>query len=212
VYEIQEKHGRVATSALAAKLGFAPASITGMVKKLADMNLVTYEKYQGVKLTEAGSKLALEVIRHHRLVELYLHEALGVPWDQVHAEAEKWEHVLSEDLEDRIDAALGFPTTDPHGSPIPRRDGTIARPERIPLIEMEAGQTALVAEVSDEDPAMLRYIGTLGLYPEVGIRVTEVGPFEGPITVETEHKSHIVGRKVAKQIMVKEVTDEIIGT
>src|SRR5437867_7774832 len=119
IYELQHEQGRVATTLLADRLGVAPASVTGMIKKLAGMHLVTHEPYQGVVLTEAGERIALEVIRHHRLIERYLAEALGVPWDEVHEEAEKWEHVLSEEMEERIDAMLGHPTTDPHGTPIP---------------------------------------------------------------------------------------------
>jgi DtxR family Mn-dependent transcriptional regulator len=118
----------VATTVLAEQLGVAPASVTGMIKKLAGMDLVAYEPYQGVVLTQTGRKIALDVIRHHRLIELFLTETLDVPWDQVHAEAHKIEHVLSQDLLDRIDAALGHPTTDPHGAPIPTREGTIAFP------------------------------------------------------------------------------------
>src|SRR5918912_2318913 len=125
IYEIQREQGKVATTVLAERLGIAPASVTGMVKKLAGLHLVAHEPYQGVVLTEAGEKIALEVIRHHRLIERYLAEALAVPWDKVHEEAEKWEHVLSEDMEDRIDALLGHPTTDPHGAPIPARNGTL---------------------------------------------------------------------------------------
>src|SRR3990172_692831 len=122
IYELQAGQKQVSTTALSERLAVAPASVTGMVKKLAALKLVDHQPYQGVTLKPAGEKIALEVVRHHRLVESYLSEALGVPWDQVHAEADKWEHVLSEDMEDRIDALLGHPTTDPHGAPIPGRE------------------------------------------------------------------------------------------
>ncbi|HEY5595983.1 MAG TPA: metal-dependent transcriptional regulator, partial [Candidatus Bipolaricaulota bacterium] len=147
ICELQQRDGKVSTTALAEQLGVSPASVTGMVKKLAEMKLVGHEPYQGVALTKAGSKIALEVIRHHRLVELYLAEALGVPWDQVHEEAEKWEHVLSEELEERIDQALGHPTTDPHGAPIPSRDGKVVRRSSVRLTSLKPGQLAQVVEV-----------------------------------------------------------------
>ena len=146
----------VSTSALAERLGVTSASVTGMVKKLAEMNLVSHEPYRGVTLAEAGRRIALEVIRHHRLVERYLHDALGVPWDRVHAEAEKIEHVLSEDLEARMDAALGHPTTDPHGAPIPTLDLVLDEPDVTPLAALKAGQRGTVAEVSDHDADLLR--------------------------------------------------------
>lgn len=205
IFEIQREQGRVATTVLAERLGNSPASVTGMVKKLAGLNLVQHEPYQGVLLTPAGEKIALEVIRHHRLIERYLAEALGVPWDKVHEEAEKWEHVLSEDLEDRIDALLGYPTTDPHGAPIPGRDGTIAPPYTNRLVDLQSGQTATVAEVSDHDPAMLRYFGELGLRPGVDLLVVAVAPFGGPITVRLDAVEHTLGREAAGYIAVRDV-------
>src|SRR3990170_1231696 len=147
IYEIQKEKGKVSTNALSEKLGVAPASVTSMIKKLSEKKLLTHKRYQGVKLTQSGSKIALEVIRHHRLVELYLAEALGVPWDQVHEEAEKWEHVLSEELEERMDQALGHPTTDPHGAPIPSRDGKVVRRSSVRLTSLKPGQLAQVVEV-----------------------------------------------------------------
>jgi DtxR family Mn-dependent transcriptional regulator len=176
-----------------------------MIKKLADMRLVVYQPYQGVVLTEAGQKIALEVIRHHRLVELFLAEALGVPWDQVHAEAHKIEHVLSEDLVERIDAALGHPTTDPHGAPIPARDGSIEQPDVIRLGDLQPGQSATVAEVSDRDPALLRYLGGLGLYPQAGVSVLDLAPFHGPITVRVGGVEYALGHEVADRIFVTNV-------
>jgi len=206
IYEIQKEKGKVATTVLAKYLAIAPASATGMIKKLSEMNLVTHQKYQGVKLTTAGEKIALEVIRHHRLIELFLAEALGVPWDKVHQEAEKWEHVLSEEMEDRIDELLGFPTFDPHGAPIPRRNGDMGKKATLRLSDMQIGQSARIAEVSDLDPELLRYVGKLGLFPETEIQVTNIAPFEGPLEVLINEEEHTVGRKAANYILVKDVS------
>ena len=164
IYDIQKEMCKVSTNSLSEKLNVAPASVTSMIKKLSLKKLLTHKRYQGVKLTKAGQRIALEVIRHHRLIELYLQEALGVPWDLVHDEAEKWEHVISEDLEERIDKKLGYPISDPHGSPIPKRDGTVIELDSIPLTDLKPGQTGDVAKVSDHDPKLLRYIGDMGLY------------------------------------------------
>jgi DtxR family Mn-dependent transcriptional regulator len=205
IYEIQREKGKVSTNALSEKLGVAPASVTSMIKKLSEKKLLTHKRYQGVKLTQSGQKIALEVIRHHRLIELYLAEALGVPWDQVHEEAEKWEHVLSEDLEDRMDAALGHPTRDPHGSPIPSRDGTIIELDSIPLADMRPGQYGEVAEVSDHDPNLLRYIGKMGLYPKTKVKVVSVEPFSGPITLKVGDARHVLGAEAAQYVFITDV-------
>ena len=205
IYEIQSQQGKVATTVLAERMGVAPASVTGMIKKLADMRLVLYERYQGVTLTETGQKIALEVIRHHRLVELYLAEALGVPWDQVHDEAEKWEHVLSEDLEDRMDEALGYPTIDPHGAPIPTRDGYVDAVPNLCLIDLLPGQTAIIAEVSDHNADMLRQLGERGLYPATSILVldsTETG-----MTLRRNGEEHLVELETATHVFVRDVQD-----
>jgi DtxR family transcriptional regulator, Mn-dependent transcriptional regulator len=208
IYKLQEEQGKVTTTGLAELLGVTPASATGMIKKLAEMNLVSYEPYQGVSLTEAGRKIALEVVRHHRLVELYLAEALGVPWDQVHAEAEKWEHILSEDLEDRMDALLGHPTADPHGAPIPNRDGTIMQINSDRLVNMHRGQSAVVAEVSDHDPELLRYLGSLNIYPQTEFSVVDVAPFNGPVTICVGDAVHALGREVVSHIFVTLLDDD----
>lgn len=205
IYEIQRERGKVATTMLAARLSIAPASASGMIKKLSEMNLVTHEKYQGVRLTSSGEKIALEVIRHHRLIELFLAEALGVPWDKVHEEAEKWEHVLSEEMEDRIDELLGFPTSDPHGAPIPKRNGEIHNKASTRLSDLQVGQKATIAEVSDFDSELLRYLGDLGLYPETEISITSIAPFEGPFEIEVGDQKHTIGRKAASYILVKNV-------
>ncbi|WP_412070519.1 metal-dependent transcriptional regulator [Rubrivirga sp. IMCC43871] len=174
IYALGRSGEAVLTSALADRLGVAPASVTGMIKKLAASGLVVHEKYQGARLTEAGRLVAVETIRHHRLIETYLHRALGVPWDQLHDEAEALEHVLSEDLEARMDAALGHPTHDPHGAPIPSPDLVLSERDLLPLARLDPGQVATVARVSDHDAALLRAVGAAGLYPGVRFRLDAV--------------------------------------
>ena len=212
IYKLQSSQSMVVTSALADHLKVNPASATGMIKKLADSNLVSYERYQGVKLTPPGEKIALEVIRHHRLIELYLAEALNVPWDQVHDEAEKWEHILSEDLEDRIDKILGYPTTDPHGAPIPSRDGNIEQRDTNLLSELTQGDNAIIVEVSDDDTDMLRYLGKLQLYPQTNIQIISISPFDQLITIriipnKDSNNDFVIGQKVASSILVSKLEE-----
>jgi len=202
IYDLSRGGGTVTTSAISTRLAVAAATVTGMVKKLATLNLVTHEHYRGVALTDAGRKIALEVIRHHRLVERYLHEAMGVPWDQVHVEAEKWEHVLSEELEERMDEILGNPTTDPHGSPIPTRDLEVEEREYSLLSCLVAGQRGKVAEVGDEDAAMLRYFADLGLFPDAEVEVVAVAPFDGPMTLRVAGHERSIGRPAAEHIYI----------
>jgi len=206
IYELQQEHGKVATTVLAERMEVAPASVTGMIKKLASIHLVVHEPYQGVRLTEAGEKIALEVIRHHRLIELFLAEALGVPWDQVHAEAHRMEHVLSDQLAERIDAALGHPTTDPHGAPIPSRDGNIEQQTCARLSDLKPGQAGVVAEVSDHDPALLRYLGGLELYPKAEVRVVAQAPFGGPLTIRVSEHEHVLGHEAAWHVFVTDIS------
>ena len=202
IYKLEQRGSTVTTTLLAEFLEITPASATAMLKKLRGMNLVVYAPYKGVSLTNAGQKTALEMIRHHRLLELYLAEALGVPWDKVHEEAEKWEHVLSEDIEDRIDAILGHPTADPHGAPIPNREGAVAVPTDHRLADLEVGQSGVIAEVSDHDPALLRYLGDLTLYPETEFSVIDVAPFNGPVPIQIGNTQHVLGREVAGHVLV----------
>ena len=206
LYEIQCEHDRVATTVLAERLGVTPASATGMLKKLADMGLVAYEPYQGAILTEAGRHAALQITRHHRLIELFLTEKLEMPWDQVHQEAHKIEHVLSEEVEDRIDALLGHPTSDPHGAPIPSREGDVPRLIRVSLADLKVGQSAVIAEVSDRDSALLHYVGGLGLYPGVEISLVAAAPFDGPLTVRVGGAEQSLGRAAARYILVADVS------
>ncbi len=211
IYELAEDSGKVSTSALTEKLGVKPPSVTGMLQKLAEATpaLVDYERHQGVTLTRAGRAVALEVIRHHRLIELYLSQALGYNWDQVDAEAEKLEHVISEEFEDRIAAFLGEPTVDPHGDPIPGKDGTVTPYSRTPLSEVDAGQTTRVARVSDDDPALLRYLGEMGMVPGAVVTVTSRAPFSGPMHIRVggeDEASYALGREVTDQVFVDEKT------
>src|SRR5918999_216606 len=175
--------GLVSTKDLARRLDVSAASATNMLKRLHTLGLVRHVPYQGVALTDAGRKIALEVIRHHRLLETYLAEALGVSWDRVHEEAEVLEHFLSDHLEDRISALLGHPAEDPHGHPIPARDLVSPSLPARRLSDLRAGEVALIAEVSDRDSALLRYLADLGLFPGVRVRVLEVAPFGGSITL-----------------------------
>jgi DtxR family transcriptional regulator, Mn-dependent transcriptional regulator len=207
VYRLQEHGGAVTTQRLAEELGVTGPSVTNMVKRLDDMKLLTHARYQGVQLTPAGSRIALEVIRHHRLLELYLAETLGYAWDEVHAEAERLEHHVSEELETRMDTALGFPTHDPHGDPIPSREGFIEPRRGEPLTGIESGQHARVVRVSDRDPDRLRYLGTMGLYPDVIVEVVERMPFDGPLRIRVGEQEHVIGRPLAASVMVEFVGD-----
>jgi DtxR family transcriptional regulator, Mn-dependent transcriptional regulator len=206
IYELEHRDdGRASTTQLAERLGVTPASATTMMKKLASLGLLEHEPYHGVVLTDAGRSAALEVIRHHRLIERFLVDILAVPWDEVHDEAERWEHVLSEEMEERIDAALGFPRSDPHGSPIPAGDGTIPSGERTPMSELEPGSRGVVAEVSDEHAPLLRYLGDVGLYPGTEFEVVEAAPFGGPLTVRVGGVEHALGLDAVREVLVAEV-------
>jgi len=179
-----------------------------MLKKLASRKLVTYEPYQGVTLTKSGRTAALEVIRHHRLLETYLTRALGVPWDRVHEEAEKLEHVLSEYLEGYIDEYLGHPASDPHGSPIPSPDLSIKEPDRLHLCDLPAGAWAQVVEVGDREPGLLGRFGEMHLGVKTRLQVLEVEPVDGLITILVAGKKHILGQTAASQVIVRDLKGE----
>jgi DtxR family Mn-dependent transcriptional regulator len=202
IFEIQERADRATTSSIAERMSLAAPSVTAMVKKLAELRLVSHEPYQGVRLTRAGEMAAAEVVRHHRLIEKYLAEALGVPWDRVHEEAEKLEHVISEDLEDRIDGALGYPTVDPHGAPIPARDGTVVRMTAFPLAESSHGDRVVVVEVDDRDPNLLRYLGERRLYPGTTVEVIRVEPYGGSTVLRVGEREVSIGREAVDVIRV----------
>jgi DtxR family transcriptional regulator, Mn-dependent transcriptional regulator len=196
-------HGTVTTTAIAERLGVTPASASGMVRKLCELELVAHEPYKGVGLTEEGRRLALEVIRHHRLLELYLARDLGVPWDRVHDEAEVLEHVLSEELEDLIAAKLGDPTHDPHGDPIPTRDLVMDETPSIALSALEPGASGTFVRISDADPAMLRYLAERGIAPGACFEVVDKHPFGGPVFATFDGKVHVLGGRLADAMRVE---------
>jgi DtxR family Mn-dependent transcriptional regulator len=210
IYKLQEDSGKVSTSALADRMGVAPPSATSMITRLAELGFLRHDRYRGVELTESGARAALEVIRHHRLWELFLAEALDVPLERVHAEAERLEHTLSEDLEDHLDRALGHPTVDPHGDPIPSKDGIVGPSSRKTLANLAVGESARIARVPDSDPDLLVYLSSLGLLPGSRVTPTRKDPFGGPYYVNVVGKgaavpspSCIIGAELAGRIYVE---------
>ncbi len=204
IYALQQRgECPVSTNALAERLGVTAASASGMVKRLGELGLVSHQPYRGVTLTEAGRRVALQVIRHHRLLELYLVKSLGVPWDRVHAEAEVLEHVLSEELEELIATKLGDPTHDPHGDPIPTRDLTIEETVTESLQTLATGDRGTFARVSDSDPAMLRYLAERGIAPGVELEVIDRQPFGGPVFVRFGSAVHALGGELAQAMRVR---------
>jgi DtxR family Mn-dependent transcriptional regulator len=197
----------VTTSALAERLHVSPASASAMAKRLSELGLVSHEPYRGVRLTAAGEKLALEVIRHHRLIELYLSEALGMPWDRVHDEAEVLEHAISEELSDLIAEKLGDPTHDPHGDPIPTRDGQIDESVTRSLADSQPGERVVLTRVSDSDPAMLRYLGERGIEPGTALEVVGREPFGGPLNVRVGARKLPLGLGLARAMRVVSPAD-----
>lgn len=202
IYLLCAKGSEVNNSALAHYLDVSPASATNMVKKLAELALVEYEPYQSVALTETGERVALEVLRHHRLLELYLHQKLKLPWDQVHAEAEKLEHVISEALEDAIATALDNPTVDPHGDPIPSKDGTIEKVAGAPLSEAELNRPYRLVQVLLQDQERLSYLGSLGLYPNATVALLKRAPFAGPLLIDVGGEHHALAHDMAEFLLV----------
>ena len=193
----------MSTNALAERLGVTPASASGMVKRLGELGLVEHQPYRGVSLTEDGRRVALEVIRHHRLLELYLVETLGVPWDRVHQEAEVLEHVLSEELEELIAVKLGDPTHDPHGDPIPTRELTIEEGTTETLQSLEPGACGTFVRVSDSNPEMLRFLAERGIAPGDRLEVLEKQPFDGPLFVRFGDRTQVLGGALAKAMRVE---------
>lgn len=203
IYQLGADGETVTTSALAEALHISAASATNMIKKLAAMKLVRHSPYRDVELTKAGEKIALEVLRHHRLVETFLAEALGVPWDRVHVEAEKIEHVLSEELEDRIASYLGEPSEDPHGDPIPTKAGVVIQPEHASLADIAEGHSAIVHRIAKQDPEHLRHFSDLGLVPNASVNVVRREPFEGPLRVRVASgEEHVIDSNLAKDVWV----------
>jgi DtxR family transcriptional regulator, Mn-dependent transcriptional regulator len=200
IYKLQSEGARPTTTAIARRLGVAPSSATSMLKKLSALGLAQHSPYRGVELSESGTKIALEVIRHHRLLEQYLAETLGLGIDAVHAEADRLEHVISEELEARIDAKLGYPTHDPHGHPI--SDAGLQIDGRLPrsLDVLGPGEEAVVERVPDGDAALLRYLAGLRLVPGERVTMRRSEPFDGPLTVLVEGEEHAISRELAAQI------------
>ena len=207
IYDLSESEGSASTTALAARLGIAPASVTGMIQRLAGINppLLDYRKHQGVTLTPAGKRAALEVIRHHRLIETYLVETLGYAWDEVHAEADRLEHVISEDFEAKIAAALGNPTRDPHGELIPTVDLTMPADAAISLSALRPPQKAVLVRVRADDPALLRHLESLGLVPGVEIESVAYSPFDQNLTLRVGKSGTaiVIGAAISNRIFIE---------
>jgi DtxR family Mn-dependent transcriptional regulator len=209
IYQLQARSegGVVGTGAVAKRLGVTPASASAMLRRLADEGLVEHTPYRGVRLTAEGEQLALEVIRHHRLIELFLAEVLGMPWDRVHEEAEVLEHHISEELEELIAAKLGEPARDPHGDPIPSRELDMAADDSLPLSELEPGQAATFVRVSDRDAGMLRYLGERGIHPGVRLELRGREPYGGPLSIEAGGEQHALGGELIERMRVSEVSE-----
>jgi DtxR family transcriptional regulator, Mn-dependent transcriptional regulator len=203
IFTLESRDGAASTTDLAALLEVRPASVSGMLRKLSALGLVEHERYHGVRLNERGRRVALEVIRHHRLVELFLVESLGMTWDEVHAEAEVLEHALSEELEELIATKLGNPTVDPHGDPIPSRELTLAETPATSLAELEPGETATFVRVPDADPEMLRFLGERDIVPGTRLELVGRQPFDGPLFVRAGDKVHVLGATLARAMRVE---------
>lgn len=202
IYLLEQEHERVQTSILAEYLGITAPSTTEMAKKLARARLVVHEPYRGVRLTEAGRRVALEIIRNHRLIELFLVETLGYTWDEVHDEAERLEHAVSDRFIQRVAEFLGHPHFDPHGDPIPGPQGELSLRELAPLALMMRGQEGSIARLRDQSSDMLRYLADKGLTIGARVKVVAIDPFEGPITLETDGEKQIIGRNVAQYVLI----------
>ena len=203
IYHLQSHGDRVSTGALATKIEVTQPSATKALKALANAGLVEHEPYRGARLTEEGETAALRVIRKHRLVEVFLVQVLGYDWDEVHEEAESLEHAISDRLADRIDAHLGFPKADPHGDPIPGRDGTMPEHPWISLDQIEAGTHVTIERVLSQDTDVLRYLDTLGVRPQRLITIVEQVPFDGPIRLSALGADATISRAMAKTVLVR---------
>lgn len=202
IYKLEET-GAVSTTAIAKELNISGASVTGMLKRLSTMKLVDYNSYKGVKLTAEGTKIALEIIRHHRLLELYLKQALGFSLEKVHEEACRLEHVISQEFIDKIDEILGKPEFDPHGHPIPSKEGVIHDTNEQVLSNFLSGDMVIIKRLSDFDPEMLAYFEKKGLVPNVVLKIIDKAPFNGPITAFYNGETQIIGNEVARNIYVE---------
>ena len=212
IYDLSPACGRVTTTQLADYLEVTPASVTSMIKKLAatDPPLLEYQKHRGVVLTPKGKKIALEITRHHRLLELFLHQILGYRWDEVHEEADRLEHVISEEFEERIAAALGDPLHDPHGDPIPTRELHLPPSPATRLSELRPGQQAIIRRVRDSDPDLLRYLSNLGLKPQANISIVDYTPFDDNVHLQIygQDETIVLGPRITHQIFVEVATTQ----
>jgi DtxR family Mn-dependent transcriptional regulator len=207
IYAIGRGTGAAATTDIAQRLALAPASVSGMVRRLAEQGLLAYERYHGVKLTESGRRAALRTLRRHRIIEAYLAKALGYPWDRVHDEAERLEHAASDELVDRMAVTIGEPEVDPHGAPIPTRDGAVDETVYTSLAELAIGVTGMVVRVADEDPEMLRYLAELAILPGRRITVKARAPFDGPITLIVGRQELSIGPALAEHVLMEPAAD-----
>lgn len=205
IYELERSAEAAETNAIARLLGIAPASVSGMVRRLVEQGLITHERYRGVRLTTLGRRAALKTLRRHRVIEAYLTSALGYSWDRVHDEAERLEHAASDELIDRMAAAIGEPETDPHGAPIPTREGTLRERSLVALASLQPGSTARVERVSDRNAERLRYLAELGIVPGAMVQVIAREPFAGPIALRVDDMSRTIGVELATQILVSPV-------
>jgi len=212
IYKAHAENGNVAAQDLAVRLGVSAPAVSKMMRRLAELRLISHTPYQGLKLTHSGDKLALEIIRHHRLLELYLVQAMGFSWDSVHEEAERLEHHISEEFEDRIDQLLGYPTACPHGDPIPTRAGTIARTSNVTLAQQSAPARLVVRRVRDEDAELLRYLGGEGITPGTAIEFVTQEPFEGALVLNIGGKLVRLTPHAARQVFVDAAQGEAAGT
>jgi DtxR family Mn-dependent transcriptional regulator len=207
IYDLERGAGPATTNEIALRLAISPASVSGMMRRLADLGLITHEPYRGVRLTEEGRRAALRTLRRHRILECYLTEVLGYSWDRVHDEAEQLEHAASEELVERMAAALGEPAHDPHGAPIPSRDGTVKEWTLRTLADASAGERVRVRQVMDKDAARLRYLAELGIRPGASVSVVDRAPFDGPITLLVggagAEVTRAVGPALAAQVFVE---------
>ncbi len=206
IYKLQEASGTAQTSVIAEALSIAPPSVSGMVKRLAEAGLLEHSRYHGVRLTEEGQRQALRMLRRHRIIESYLIEQLGYDWHNVHEEAERLEHAVSDDLIDRMDQALGRPSHDPHGAPIPTPDGEIETTHYVPMTDMDVGSAGELRMVGDKDSERLRFIASLGLRPGVAFDVVARQPFKGPLTIRLAgDREEIIGYELANSLQCEKV-------
>jgi DtxR family Mn-dependent transcriptional regulator len=206
IYELEQSGEPAETNAIARLLGIAPASVSGMVRRLAEQGLITHERYHGASLTTAGRRAALRTLRRHRVIEAYLTSALGYSWDRVHDEAERLEHAASDELIDRMAAAIGEPATDPHGAPIPTREGILEERALVPLASLDAGDLARVEAVSDRSGERLRYLAELGIVPGAEVKIVAREPFDGPIALRVGKETRTIGPALAAQVRVTPLT------